>query len=347
MTGHTVLVGLSGTGKSSIGRRLAAAVGCNFFDADAEIEARSGRSVREIFADDGEAAFRAIEADVMADLLGHHAPSVIAAGGGTVVTESTRTRLKAPDVFVVWLTAAPEFLGSRTRRKAHRPLLDDDPVGALTRLAAERAHWYEEVADATFDVQPMHRRWPKSEAKDAITHVIAGMVDDRAVRRGRNHVVLVGPMASGKTTVGQRIATVLGRPFVDSDQQLQSTTGRSAREIASTGGLDALHAAERDALRTALASTTASVIAAAASVIDTSAGRAALESAWDVVFLRVPPDVARERESSGAHRPEVDPSEAARRAPLYEAVATATVDAGELDADEVANRVLTAIEARS
>jgi shikimate kinase len=281
----------------------------------------------------------------MADLLRAPDPSVIAAGGGAVVTEATRTLLKAPDVFVVWLTASPAFLASRTKRKQHRPLLDDDPLVALERLAAERRHWYEEVADATFDVQPMHLSAPKDEAKASIARVVAGMIDDRACLRSRDHLVLVGPMASGKTTVGKLVAASLRRPFVDSDEQLRITTGVTARDIASTNGLDALHAAERDALRTAVTSAEPSVIASAASVIDTSAGRAALETARDVVFLRVPADVARRREDTGAHRPDIDPGEATRRAPLYESVATATVDVGDLTPDEVAARVVQAVEA--
>ena len=92
------------------------------------------------------------------------------------MTESTRKLLQQPDVFVVWLTATPEFLASRTGKKAHRPLLDDDPAGALARLLAERAAWYEQVADVTYDVQPAHRAAPKSEAKDNIAKAILAMV---------------------------------------------------------------------------------------------------------------------------------------------------------------------------
>jgi shikimate kinase len=176
MDGHVVLVGLSGTGKTSVGRRVAALIGRSFVDADEEIEERTGRTVRGIFAADGEPAFREIEANVMADLLASPAPSVIAAGGGAVVAESTRKLLKQPHVFVVWLTATPEFLASRTTKKPHRPLLDGDPVAALTRLAADRADWYDEVADVAFDVQPAHRAAPKPEAKDQIARVIAAMV---------------------------------------------------------------------------------------------------------------------------------------------------------------------------
>jgi shikimate kinase len=174
--GHLVLVGLSGTGKTSVGRRIAALLGVPFVDADEEIEERSGRTVRGIFAADGEAVFRELEANVMVDLLDSSEPSVIAAGGGAVVTESTRKLLCQPDVFVVWLTATPEFLASRTSKKAHRPLLDGDPVAALRHLEEVRAAWYKEVADVTFDVQPAHHAAPKSEAKDGIARTIAAMV---------------------------------------------------------------------------------------------------------------------------------------------------------------------------
>lgn len=176
MTTHVVLVGLSGSGKSSVGRRVAALLDRPFHDADDEIEQRAGRSVREIFAAEGEPAFRELEADVMGDLLRADEPSVIAAGGGAVVTDTTRKLLKQPEVFVVWLTAAPEFLASRTRKKTHRPLLDDDPAGALARLLDERSAWYEEVADVRVDVQPHHEAAPKPQAKDNIAKTVAALV---------------------------------------------------------------------------------------------------------------------------------------------------------------------------
>jgi shikimate kinase len=114
----------------------------------------------------------------MIDLLTAPASSVIAAGGGAVVTEATRKRLRQPDVFVVWLTATPEFLASRTTKKAHRPLLDGDPVATLSRLAEERAAWYEDVADVAYDVQPAHHAASKPDAKDNIARILAGIVHD-------------------------------------------------------------------------------------------------------------------------------------------------------------------------
>ncbi len=79
-------------------------------------------------------------------------------------------------MFVVWLTAEPAFLASRLKQKPHRPLLDDDPIGTLTRLLEERAGWYDHVADVAYDVQPAHHAAPKPEAKDNIARAIAAMV---------------------------------------------------------------------------------------------------------------------------------------------------------------------------
>jgi shikimate kinase len=165
-TQHVVLVGLMGSGKTTVGRRLAEELDRPFVDADAELEARGGRAVAEIFAEDGEAGFRVLEAEVLADLLAHSHPTVIAAGGGAVVTEATRQRLRE-DAYVVWLDGEPEFLGSRIDAKPHRPLLGGDPVAVLTRLHHERAAWYREVADAVMHVAAFHDGTPKPKRRIA------------------------------------------------------------------------------------------------------------------------------------------------------------------------------------
>src|SRR5262249_30802070 len=151
---HVVLVGLSGTGKTSIGKLVAERLDMPFVDTDEGIGARSGRTVRELFEQEGEPRFRAIEAEVIAEVLSASAPTVVAAGGGAVVTPATRELLRAPATFCVWLTAEPASLASRAAGKTHRPLLDGDPAGALSRLASERQAWFEEVADAVVSVQP-------------------------------------------------------------------------------------------------------------------------------------------------------------------------------------------------
>lgn len=147
---HVVLVGMMGVGKSTVGRALARAMDRTFCDSDDEIVARTGRSVAEIFAADGEPAFRALEIEVMADLLDRDEPSVIAAAGGAVLAEATRQRLRRAGT-VVWLSAPVQTLVDRTASGAHRPALADDPAGTLTRLSAERDALYAEVADLRID----------------------------------------------------------------------------------------------------------------------------------------------------------------------------------------------------
>jgi shikimate kinase len=155
---HVVLVGLMGSGKSTVGRRLAARLDRRFVDADAALVEVADRSIADIFATDGEGAFRALEADVLEELLEHHEPTVVASGGGVVLGAENRRRLGAPSVTVVWLRAEPAFLASRVEGRAHRPLLQgEEPARAvLARLDEERAPLYAEVADITVDVEPFH-----------------------------------------------------------------------------------------------------------------------------------------------------------------------------------------------
>jgi shikimate kinase len=296
--------------------------------------------VREIFAGEGEAAFRALETGALRVALSSPVPTVVAAGGGAVISGENRARLRTGDVFVVWLTAQPAFLASRAITRDHRPLLDGDPLEAFVRLARERGSWYQEVADATLDVQPALLAQPKPLAKARLAEQIEGFVRDNEAARTRDHLVLVGAMGSGKTTVGALVAPRLGRPFVDNDAQLHALTGRTAHEIAAADGIDALHDLELDSLRAALASPTPSVIATAASTVDESAGRLAIGTARDVVWLRAAPAVASVRAGAGDHRPVV---EHAARDQLYESVATAMIDTGDIDPADAAAKVLAAI----
>lgn len=161
---HVVLVGMMGSGKTSVGRRLARRIDRPFLDADEELEARTGRSVRAWFEADGEERFRKAETGLLAELLSDPVPAVIATGGGAVVTEANRRAL-AGGAFVVWLDADAGFLASRIRQKDHRPLLDGGVEVTIERLLAERAGWYREVADAVVEVGPVHV-WSSSPKKD-------------------------------------------------------------------------------------------------------------------------------------------------------------------------------------
>jgi shikimate kinase len=136
-----VLVGMMGAGKSSVGRRLAHALGVPFRDADAEVETAAGCSVNDIFERYGEAAFRAGERKVVARLLAEP-PHVLATGGGSFADDETRERIKK-DAISVWLKADIDLLLDRVGRKDTRPLLKNgDPRATLERLMGERADIY-------------------------------------------------------------------------------------------------------------------------------------------------------------------------------------------------------------
>jgi shikimate kinase len=149
---HVVLVGMMGTGKTTAGRIVAQRLGRPFFDSDELIESRTGRTVRQIFRDEGEDAFRAEESRALHDALASPVPAVIAAAGGVVLSDSNRETLRSADAQVVWLLADPSLLVDRVTSAGHRPLLDDDPAGTLQRMFREREHLYREVADAVVDV---------------------------------------------------------------------------------------------------------------------------------------------------------------------------------------------------
>lgn len=171
-----VLVGLMGSGKTTVGRRLAARMDRPFVDADEALEARAGRSIAEIFETDGEEAFRDLEAEVLAWLVAAPQPGVIASGGGVVLRPENRAILANDDVTVVWLDASPAFLASRVERKAHRPLLagEASPLEVLERLHAERAPLYAEVADHVIGVEPFHEG--EDKPKRALAERIADLL---------------------------------------------------------------------------------------------------------------------------------------------------------------------------
>jgi shikimate kinase len=143
---------MMGSGKSTIGMRVAAARHRPFLDSDQMIEAREGRTVREIWLAEGEPAYRVMESEVLREALAAPEPVVVAAAGGVVLREENRRLLERSDVLTVRLHADPELLVTRVRSQDHRPLIDDDPLATLRRLSAEREPLYREVADVSVDV---------------------------------------------------------------------------------------------------------------------------------------------------------------------------------------------------
>ncbi|MEX1217004.1 MAG: shikimate kinase [Acidimicrobiales bacterium] len=154
-TAHIVLIGMMGVGKSTVGRRVANALHRPFLDSDNEVVVKTGRPVTEIFANDGEVAFREIEASVMAQLFSSKTPAVIAAAGGSILDSDTRSLMKRSGV-VVWMSAPVDVLVDRTTRGTHRPALASDPRGTLAKMETVRYDLYSEVADVTVDcTQPL------------------------------------------------------------------------------------------------------------------------------------------------------------------------------------------------
>ena len=154
MHDHVVLVGMMGSGKTTVGRLLARRLGRPFRDSDDAVEEATGRTVREIWESDGEAAFRTEERRALQRALADPRPSVVAAAGGVVLQGGNRQLLRSGGR-VVWLRADPGVLAGRVGRGDHRPLLRDDPKGTLRRLDRERRWLYREVADDVVDVDRM------------------------------------------------------------------------------------------------------------------------------------------------------------------------------------------------
>lgn len=140
-----VLVGPMGVGKSTVGRMLADRLGLAYRDTDDDIVAEQGRSIAEIFVDEGESVFRAIEKDAVRRALAEH-EGVLALGGGAILDEDTRALLAG--LRVVYLSMDVEEAVKRTGLNAARPLLAVNPRKQWRALMEARRHLYEEVAAA-------------------------------------------------------------------------------------------------------------------------------------------------------------------------------------------------------
>jgi shikimate kinase len=141
---NIALCGFMGTGKSSVGRLVAQQLRFAFLDTDAVIEARAGKSISDIFAQDGEPAFRVLESKVVHELASRH-HTVISTGGGLVVNPDNLANLKQ-HALVVCLWATPETIWARVKNQSHRPLLaDPQPLEKIRALLAERAPFYKQA----------------------------------------------------------------------------------------------------------------------------------------------------------------------------------------------------------
>lgn len=141
-----MLVGPPGAGKTTVGALVAAAIATSFRDTDADVVATAGKPIPEIFVDDGEHAFRALERSAVASALSSF-NGVLALGGGAVLAESTRTLLRGH--LVVYLSVGLSDALSRIGLGSGRPLLTVNPRATLRFLLDQRRPLYEEVATVT------------------------------------------------------------------------------------------------------------------------------------------------------------------------------------------------------
>jgi shikimate kinase len=148
---QVVLVGLMGSGKSTVGALVAPRTGRVFVDVDVAIAAHTGKTVRELWEEGGEVAYRHLESEVVLRVLRDTTPAVLAAPGGVVLDPVVRAELAKG--FVVWLRASPSTLASRVRPGDHRPLLGDRPAETLAAMAEARADVYRQVATTIIDTE--------------------------------------------------------------------------------------------------------------------------------------------------------------------------------------------------
>ena len=148
---HVVLIGAMGAGKTTVGEICAQRLRRPFVDTDALVVANAGRSIKEIFATDGEAAFRTLERSAVADACAAPIACVVACGGGAVLDAENRAVMRA-GARVVWLRAEPQALAARLHGDHQRPLLaSGDPETTLRRLVELRTPAYEAAAHVVVD----------------------------------------------------------------------------------------------------------------------------------------------------------------------------------------------------
>ena len=238
-----VLVGMPGSGKSVVGKRLASRHGATFIDLDERIESEDGRPIPSIFAEDGEAAFRALERRAVDDL-GAADPDpvvrrVVATGGGAIVDPRNRWVLYR-DRLSVWLDSRPEVLAQRLRRSPHvRPLITGrDPIGAIRDLATRRERFY---AAAGVHVTGV------AEVSSVVAAVEAHLAL-RAGRLGRDTALLTAATPIGRIVIGEGIAgRVVGealgrlearRAVVVTEPRAWDAVGRHVSDALAAAGQD-------------------------------------------------------------------------------------------------------------
>lgn len=151
---RVLLVGLMGSGKTSVGRALAARTGWPYLDNDEVLQGRTGSTAAELLARPGLATLRAAESDVLTAVLAAPPPLVAGVAAGTVLDPGDCARLRGGG-HVVWLRPPVAALVERCAGAGHRPWLDEDPFGVFTAMAAERDPLFAAVAHQVLDTSTM------------------------------------------------------------------------------------------------------------------------------------------------------------------------------------------------
>lgn len=148
MNKKLILIGYRGTGKTTLGRLLGRRLNLAVVDSDPEIERKTGKSIAAIFAEDGEAVFRDLEAETIAEILDRDEPLVLSTGGGAILRPETRQRLQEKG-HVVWLTASAETISDRIR---------DDGASATTRPSLTGLPPLEEIVHLLETREPLYAK---------------------------------------------------------------------------------------------------------------------------------------------------------------------------------------------
>ncbi len=189
------MIGLPGSGKSSVCEILGRLTNRPVIGIDAEIEAKAGKTISEVFAADGEARFREIESSVLAEVLDGRADAIVDGGGGLILRPENRAML-AKRAITVWLDAPDHELAARVGEAAGRPLLVDDPLGRLRTLRRDRLVHYTSAADLIIDCHGIDEEATAKAVQSAIDSVRARsgrrLVERVELEGGRNYPIVVG-----------------------------------------------------------------------------------------------------------------------------------------------------------
>lgn len=232
-----VLIGLSGTGKSTAGAWLARALNRPFVDTDQLIEQEAGRSIADIFREQGEPEFRRIEARAFAKAV-DQTGAVVATGGGIVEHPDNERLLR--DARVVWLSARPAALAARLSAHSDRPLLQGDPIGALTAQAERRTPRYAALADWIVATDHLTAEQTAAEIRRFLDLPQAAASDALMVTTpGGSYEVRVAPDALADLQRAIHAIAPRGRVWIVSDDQVWRLHGERLLEQLRSAGIAA------------------------------------------------------------------------------------------------------------